>query len=114
MKILKKKRSNTVSAAQLVHVNSKTHPTARNAPMTRHLRRKRVPAQRTADRARRRAERFRERGVRSHPAGGDLLEERVDAFLVGADRAGGADGADGVGGVGGVDGVGGAGADAVR
>ena len=114
-----KNRKQIVNSATNTSANpnptKQTHPAARNAPMTRHLRCERVPAQRTADRARRRAERACDRRVRSDAAGGDLLEERVDAFLVGADGACGiGGGAGGAGEAGGADGASGTGDHAVR
>ena len=56
--------------------------------MTRHLRRKRIQAQRAADSAWRRVQRFRQGGLGRHLAGGDLLEKGVNALLVRADFGG--------------------------
>ena len=61
---------------------ARTYPSARDTPMTRHLRREGVVPQRAADGAGRGVQGFGEGGVGCHFAGGDLLEEGVDAGLV--------------------------------
>lgn len=56
--------------------------------MARHLGREGVDAQGAADCARGRAERAGHGGVGGDAAGGDLLEQRVDALLEGGDVGG--------------------------